>query len=162
MRPLRGDTGATLLELLGTMAVLGILSGIAATSFVSYQVSSEHRAARDEVVSSLRKAAQQALSEGRTYCLHFDGSTWETWRFACDPVDGVKQPGSESLGSAAESVTPAFSYAAGMESRCPTTGMCAYFYPRGNASAGTVTVARSGRDPFTVRVEGLTSRVYAD
>lgn len=162
--PDRSDSGFTLIELLVTLSVGAVLTGMAGTSLAGWSASNAHKGTRDEVVSELRATAQRALSEGRTYCVAFqsDGS-WKTYRRSCSSTGQlVLTSGANSAGSA---VAAAFSYASGHVSTCTTGGgsaSCAYFYPRGTASAGTVTVTRTGKPTYTVNVEQLTSRVYSN
>ena len=163
MRPLRlsRDEGFTLIELLVTMSVMGILGALAMTSFSSWATASEHRSARDETLSVLRNAAERALSEGRTYCVEISAGGYETYRFACPPDAGVLVAGPTKLDADGVALAPAVPAAPNLEDSCPVAGTCAYFYPRGNASAGAVYVNRQGRTPFTVTIVGLTSRVFA-
>ena len=78
------DAGFTLIELMLTLAVGGILMGMAGAGLTTWSSNSEHKGARDEIVSVLRVTAERALSEGRTYCLAF-GTTgsWQTYRSSC-------------------------------------------------------------------------------
>lgn len=160
-RPHGRDSGFTLIELLVTLSVMGIMSALAVTSFSTWSGSAEHRSARDETVAALRNAAERALSEGRAYCVHYSAGAWTTYRFACPPDTGVMVAGPTPLDAKAVTLAPSITAPSGLEDSCPTPGNCAYFYPRGNASSGTVSVARDGRTPYTVTIVGLTSRVYA-
>jgi prepilin-type N-terminal cleavage/methylation domain-containing protein len=164
-RPGRSDSGFTLIELLVTLSIGAALFGLAGTSLSSWSSANAHKASRDEAVSALRNAAQRALSEGRTYCLSFaaDG-TWKTYRTSCGAA-GVLISSGQGLNNKGSALAPAFTYLAGQTSDCTTAATptsCAYFYPRGTASAGTVTVTRSGKPTYTVTVEQLTSRVYTN
>jgi prepilin-type N-terminal cleavage/methylation domain-containing protein len=159
----RDQSGFTLVELLVTLSVSAVLMALAGTSLASWSSSAAHKGARDEIVSALRNTAQRALSEGRTYCLAFgtDGS-WSTYRSECGST-GVLIGSGQGLGTTGETVTAAFVYDSSLVSTCTTgsgASSCAYFYPRGTASRGTVTVAREGKPTYTINVEQLTSRVY--
>ena len=163
---LRSDRGFTMVEMLAVFAVSAILFGIAASAFTNYQVKTTHRAARTEVVSVLRNTAERALSEGRTYCVYFNGDTWATYRYACsgstsvlvEPARGF-EASQEHL--AASLTTPTFPAPSVQATSCPAANACAYFYPRGISSSGTVTVSRSGLPNLAVTLEGLTSRARA-
>ena len=154
------DGGFTLIELLVTLSLIGVMTGLAMTSFTSWSSSSQHRGARDQVVSTLRNAGERALSEGRTYCVAYSGAAWTTYRKSCGPA-GLIVAGPTTPESSRETFTGSLVAPSGAESACPSGSSCAYFYPRGNASAGTVTVARTGKPSHTVTIVGLTSRVYA-
>lgn len=156
----RDDGGFTLIELLVALSVMGIMSGLAVTSFASWSQSSQHRGARDEVVSTLRNAAERALSEGRTYCVEYTAAAWTTYRTACS-TSGTVVAGPARPDSSQETFATSLAAPSGAEGGCPTAGACAYFYPRGNASAGNVVVKRTGKPDYTVTIVGLTSRVYA-
>ena len=158
----RSDRGFTLLEMLVTLSIAGIMAGIAGMSMARYASNAAHRGTRDEVVSLLRTTAEQALSEGRTYCVSFSTTGWTTYRYACSGPTAVQVGSANSPSSADEQLTPSFTPTTGLVTDCPgALSSCAYFYPRGNASAGTVTVTRAGKSDYVVEVKGLTSRVFA-
>lgn len=148
----------TLIELLTTMSIMAIMVGIAGSAFVSYRISSEHRAARDTVVSTLRNTAERALSEQRTYCVAFTAGGWSLYRAACSGTGSVAVQTGATLDSDQEAISGSFTHPSGHASACGTAA-CVYFYPRGNSSDGALTVSRSGRAGYTIDVEGLTSRV---
>lgn len=154
----RADAGTTLIEVLTTTMILGVMLGIAGFGFASYRTSSEHRAARDEMVSTLRNAAERALSEQRAYCVQIQSNGWSLYRAACSGATSVPVQTGMTLESSQESLAGTFTAPAGHTSSCPGSA-CVYFYPRGNSSSGSLTVSRSGRPTYTVSVEGLTSRV---
>jgi len=138
--------------------IMGVMLGIAATGLVSYRTSSEHRAARDQVVSTLRNAAERALSEQRTYCVALNTGGWSLYRTACSGVGSVAVDAPKTLDSSQESLAGTFSHPASHAFACGTAA-CVYFYPRGISSDGSITVARDGKSPYTIDVEGLTGRV---
>lgn len=156
------DSGFTLIELLVVLSIGAVLTGLAGTSLAGWSASNAHKGSRDEVVSALRNTAQRALTEGRTYCLAFGGNgTFKSYRRSCNAAGTqVTNGGVNSTGS---NLSAAFSYVSGATSDC-STGMtaqsCAYFYPRGTASAGTVSITRPNKPTYNVKVEQLTSRVY--
>lgn len=156
----RGERGFTLLELMVTMSIAGTLAAIGAGALFSWQRTSQHQGSAQAVVSELRQAAEQAVSEGRTYCVDFTPSrTYQLWRYACGTggttADGVRRTQSTRVTLEPSVTSPSPTPA------CPASHKCVYFYPRGTASPATVLVRSSARSKlYTVHVEGLTSRVY--
>ena len=160
--PAPADEGFTLVELIVVMAIGGTLATLGAFGFSSFQTGSEHRGSTAELVSALRNASERTISEGRTHCVDVapGGRSYTTWRYACGGT------GSQ-LGGARKTQTPAVTIAATVSvpapaPDCPAGHSCLYFYPRGTATPATLTVSSSKRSPaYTVRVEGLTARVYS-
>jgi prepilin-type N-terminal cleavage/methylation domain-containing protein len=159
------DRGFTLVELLVTISLAGILMSTATWTFLNYQRAHEQKSTAVELTSTLRNAAERALSEGRTYCVYVNVSanTYDTYRQDCTvPAKRVSRATTDS--NRVKVASPAFPAPAvpllTQGSACPVAGACAYFYPRGNALAGSLRVTRVGSSKvFTVTVEGLTSRV---
>lgn len=163
--PWAGDDGATLIELIVTIVLGSILMATAAWTFVGYQRAHEERSTTTRLVSTLRNAAERSLSEGRTYCVYINTSTrtFDTYRQDCtDSSKRVTRAKADSSRVGLTSVSfPAPATAiANQATTCSTAGACVYFYPRGNAMAGSARVTRTGSSKvYTVTVEGLTSRV---
>jgi prepilin-type N-terminal cleavage/methylation domain-containing protein len=159
------DAGFTMIELMVTILVASVLMATAAWTFISYQRAHEQSSTAIRLTSTLRNAAERALSEGRTYCVYVNPTTssFDTYRQDCSaPAKRVSRATTDSSRVSLTSVSfPAPETAIlNQSTACSTAGACAYFYPRGNALAGTVQVTRQGSAKvYTIRVEGLTSRV---
>ncbi len=161
-RSSRDDRGTTMLELVVVMAIAGVLMTIGTFGFTNWRHTSQHQGAAEELVSTLRGASVQAISEGRTYCLDIKsgGATYELWRYSCGGAGAVLVEATHSTQDAA------VAYAATVTAptpapACPSGSRCLYFFPRGTALPAAVTVTSTHRTKtYTVRVEGLTSRVY--
>jgi Tfp pilus assembly protein FimT len=159
----RADSGFTLIETIWVMGSAGVLMAIAVWGMRTYLSASREHDTAQRIQSALRNADDRSLSEGRTYCVLFTATTWTTYVHDCtvaaNEVDGTHQTGESGI-----TVTPSFVVPSGMDptetTSCPTSDYCAYFYPRGNALAGTVRVARdNSTKAYTVTVVGLTGRV---
>lgn len=175
------DRGFTLIEMLVTMAISSILIAAAVWALRAYSDSQSEKGTADRMISALRDTAERAQSEGRVYCVSFDPDgadpsrsvSWSVWEYSCTPWTGTSIQGdtisSSEVGSGAvqgKSYISAVSFTAPSTSwftpTCPASSLgCIYFFPRGIASSGSLTVSRSGSSKtYDVNVEGLTSRVY--
>ena len=160
--PDRRDDGFTLIELIAVMAIGGVLATVGAFGFTNLQSGSEHRGSTAELVSALRSASERAISEGRTHCVDLDqtGRSYSTWRYSCGPT-GSQLGRSRRTQTQAVTITAVLSLPTPTPA-CPGGHRCLYFYPRGTATPATLTVTSSKRSrAYTVRVEGLTARVYS-
>lgn len=156
------DAGTTMLELIVVMSIAGTLMAVGMFSFTGWQSTAQHQGSAEELVSTLRGASTRAVSEGRTYCVELksDTRTYQLYRSACSgptavAVDGARTSQQTAVSYAASVTNPSPAPA------CPGTSRCLYFYPRGTALPAQVVVGSTRRTKtYTVRVEGLTSRVY--
>jgi len=158
----RDDQGFTLLELLVAMILGGILMTLGVFAMRNYLIAQRHSGTATDVRSTLRLAGEQALSEGKTYCVRFTSTTWTLYKSDCT-VAANKAGGPWSVQDGQISFSnvsfpaPA-TPVANQTTACPTAGACAYFYPRGTALAGSLQVVRNSK-AYTITVEGLTARV---
>jgi type II secretion system protein H len=169
------DRGFTLVELLVVMVIVGTLMAISAFAFSSYRNTAELRGSSQELMSTMRSASEQAISEGRTYCVDLTNATPSTtnrsfalWQRACTVAGGGTQVGGTrktqssriSFSTAVTNPNAAPTCPAG-QNCCATDHACIYFYPRGTALQATVTVSSSARSgTYTIHVERLTARVW--
>ena len=129
----------------------------------SYLVSSREKGTATQIQSTLRNTADRSLPEGRTYCVLFTSTTWSVYVHDCTVSTNLTD-GPHKAGGSDQTLAAAFPVPTGMDptevTNCPSSGRCAYFYPRGNAIAGTVAISRRGSGKqYTVTVIGLTGRV---
>ncbi len=156
------DDAFTMLELVITMAMSGIIMATAVWGMHSYLTATRESGTAADIRSTLRNVAEQALSEGRTYCVYFESTRWTAYKSDCT-VAANKSSGPFNVQDATITL-PTVSFPApatpipGQNTACPEVGRCAYFYPRGTALAGSVHVVRPGKT-YTINVEGLTARV---
>ncbi|GAC1610060.1 MAG: hypothetical protein NVS3B26_14790 [Mycobacteriales bacterium] len=156
------DGGFTLIELIFVMSIVGVLASIGAFSFASWRTTAEEQGSAQQLVSQLRSTAELAISEGRTHCVDLNPAarSYTVWRYACDPVAGTAVSGTLQTQSPNVTFTAILTEPSPLP-LCPSGHSCLYFYPRGTAIPGTITVVSSQRPKvYTVHIEGLTSRVY--
>lgn len=157
---LRSDDGVTMLELMVTLSLAGILMATATWTLKPFITAHRLVGTTTDVRSTLRNASERALSEGRTFCVGFTATSWSLYQGSC--ATGTKVQGPYTVADASFTLAASFPTPAtpipNQVTTCTTAGTCAYFYPRGNALTGNVTVARTGKS-YIVNVEGLTARV---
>lgn len=148
------EAGVTLVELMVTVALFGILSAIAIGGWRTYTNSSSELGTAQTAVSSLRSVAQRAVDEDTTYCVRFSTSagTATLWRTGCGT--GTSLGTLFKACSACQFGTASFTQSSG------GTAADVSFYPRGAATPGTVTITRtSSSKSYTVTVQALTGHV---
>jgi prepilin-type N-terminal cleavage/methylation domain-containing protein len=159
-RYVRGDSGFTMIELIVVMSVASTLMALAVFGFTNYQRTAEHQGTQEQLTSQLRNLSQRAISEGRTYCIALasDSVSYDIWRGSCGTGTHVQGPllTQDSRVTISATVT-----VASPTPPCSAGAACIYFYPRGTATPAQLIVSSSARDTtYTIRVEGLTARVY--
>ena len=160
------EDGFTLIELIVVMSIVGVLAAVSSFSFANQMHKRQQQGSTQEIVSFLRSASVQSVSEGRTYCVSLAAAAapavnrgYTLWRYSCGGSTSVQ------VGGARATQTPnvgfALTVSAPASSPCQAGAKCIYFYPRGTATPATVTVSSTKRTKtFAISVEGLTARVY--
>lgn len=147
------DSGFTLIEVLVTITLMGVMMAIAVSGWSAWSQASAHSGTAREIQSVLRQAQQQAVTEGTSICVQFSESanSYSVLRGSCDgSLTAIRGPMTPD-GNQVSISSPTFSTAS-------PSGVT--FYARGTATAGTVKVVRSGSSKvYTLKVEGLTGRV---
>lgn len=150
------DSGFTMIELLVTLSLLGIMMAIAISGWSSWAKASAQSGTARELQSVLRQAHQRAVTEGTSMCAAFDvaDDTYTVYRGACG---GVAVLGPFHTDAAAVHLAlPSFD-----DAGTPVTGVT--MHARGTATPGSVIVTRDGSSKqYTVTVERLTGRVSLD
>jgi prepilin-type N-terminal cleavage/methylation domain-containing protein len=157
----RGEAGFTLVELMVTMLIGSVLAAIGGAGVLNWQRQAEQQGSSLQLLSQLRKAAERAVSEGRTYCVDFTPSrSYTLWQHGCG-AGGTVAEATRSTQSKRVTLAPTLK-GPGAAPACASGDTCVYFYPRGTATAATILVRSSARgNVYTIHVEGLTARVYA-
>lgn len=174
-----GETGASLLELVVTVALVATVAGLAAPLAVHARDDQEGRTAATFLAGQFRLARQQAILTGRNTALVFDLRN-EEWTFvvcADGDADGVSRAdiaaGLDPCHGSAQPLASWFSRTSiHRASAVPDlsgntdgavvafgTSRMASFSPLGTASSGSVTIMTRGGRHYAVRVAGVTGRV---
>lgn len=149
-----GDAGVTFLELLVTMILAGILMAIVAAPYAGYRTSQQHIGTARELVGFLRRAQVRAVAEETTYRIDFAANGRSATAYRLTGATYVAQQSVTTMSSRITYSSPSFAQETG------GLGTSIFFYKRGSAGKGSVTIARSGSSKtYTVNVEGLTARV---
>jgi type II secretion system protein H len=153
------DAGFTLLEVMVTIVIAGLVMAFAVSGWTAYARVSAQDGAAQEVQSVLRQAQQRAVTEGTSICVLFDTSAgaFTVYRRPCDDSSKIKLDGPYDLDGRVRLAGAAFTSATGATSAGVT------FTSRGTAWPGEVSIARDGSSRTrVVKVEGLTGRVTSD
>lgn len=147
------DEGFTLLEVMVTIAVMGILMAFSVTGWSRYARAHEQSGTAQELRTTLRSVQQRAVTEGVSMCVSFSTTSYTVWRGTCTSGDRVLGP--VQVNGRAQLATPVFT---------PLTAAQAantvVFTPRGTASQGDIHVTRpSSTKDYKVAVDGFTGRV---
>ena len=149
------EGGFTLVELMFTMLLFGIIVAIGVAPYRNYRVNQAHVNTTRRIVAALRNAQISAVAENTTYRVRF-GPNGKTWRL--ERLNGVTftqvGPTFRVEDEKLKMRDHSFRQSSG------TVDRHAYFYPRGSASKGSLVLGRDDRDKvYTITVEGLTARV---
>ena len=151
------DAGFTLIEVMVTIMLFGIVVAIAVNGSRSWSLAHEQSGTARTLQSVLRQAQQRAVTEGKAVCVTFDvaSDSYTVFRGACDDPAKTRVKGPMSASSSkVHLTTPAFTSPSG------TPGAAVGFTARGTAWPGQVKVTRDGSTKtYVLSVEGLTGRV---
>lgn len=151
------DSGFTLIEVLVTIALMGVLMAFALSGWSSWAAARGHSGTAQEIQSLLRQTQQRAVTEGRSMCVAFDTAAhqYTVFRGACDEAGKVRVQGPFATSDGRVRLqSPSFT----SSTSSGNTGVT--FRARGSAWPGEVRIARTGAAKvYILRVEGLTGRV---
>lgn len=153
MRESRTDAGFTLVEVLVTIVLMGIVTAFAVGGWRSWAESRGQSETATELRVVLRNAQQRAITEGVSMCVSFTADSYTVWRSTC--ATGTRVDGPYAVDGPTRLDSPVFAATA------PQSPATVVFAPRGTASAGAVSVVRDGSSTvYRVKVVGFTGRPY--
>lgn len=76
----RRSAGLTLIELMVTLAILGVIAAIAAPSFTGFVARAKLRGAAHEVFADLQYARSESVQKNRVFQVEFSATGYEIWR----------------------------------------------------------------------------------
>lgn len=85
---MKNKTGFTLIELMIVIALIGIITAVAAPSFVSYMRTKGVNYAADSLFADLHSAKSLAIKERVTATINFDAANQRYQRILTDPSTG--------------------------------------------------------------------------
>lgn len=146
LQPARDD-GYTLIEVLVTISLMGVVMAFAVSGWSSWSRASEQSGTARELQSALRTTQQQAVTEGTAMCVTIADTAYAVWRGSCTSPTRARVEGPMSTGP-------------GVHLAAPTALQGVTFTARGTSTDGSITVTRSGSAKvWTLKVEGFTGRV---
>ncbi len=153
----RADGGFTLIEVLMTTVVMGVILGFAIGGWRGYAAAREQSGAGQQVREALRQAQQQAVTEGTYVCVTFASTSYQVYDGSCDSSSKVALGSPRTLPDGISFQSPSFTTGPG------ATVPGVTFRSRGTATPGSVSLRRDGSTTTTsISVEGLTGRVALD
>lgn len=154
------DGGFTLIEVLVTIGLSGVMAALAIAGYARWAESSAHIGTAREVQTVMRQAQQQAVTEGFATCVSFNDAadTYTVYRGPCGaPTKTLKGPHS-TASKKIQLSAPSFAVPPSVTGVSVSPGVT--FFARGTATAGGVKVIRPGSTKvYLLDVEGLTGRV---
>lgn len=164
------EGGFTLVELLMVMSITTVLLSLGAFALRHYWLAQSLQGGRGEVVSGLRGAQELAVTESQPLIFgvrfRVGSSDWDLVRYDPRPPAKCTVRGSQSFSAGVVVETASFLESAGITSTCRSqiagagSDQFAFFFPRGTATAGSVTLRQPSLDrSLSVSVTPMTGRV---
>lgn len=141
--------GFTLIELMIVIAIIGIVSAIAAPNFRTYMAERRLSGAARMVMSDLMAARQKAVTQNNRFSVTFSGTQYTI-------LDDDNDNGSTDSGEMTEVRNIQTDY---YDVTIPNVTANPVFYPRGTASGTSVTLTSSKTGKSKKVVVALTGRV---
>jgi prepilin-type N-terminal cleavage/methylation domain-containing protein len=171
------EAGFTLIELLTAVLVFGLITTLGVFALRHFWFVQSLERGKAEVVTQMRQAQQQAMSESHplVYGVYFEpgATSWGVVKYNPTETSGNRCAIVQEFrfDGGVRSINPNFEIAdtSAMRSECdvkfpstPNPQKYVFFYPRGSATPGTVTLRSfEGDDNYLIEVKGVTGRVVA-
>ena len=164
LKKLNNKNGFTLIELIVTLSIFGIMMVIAIPSFLTYLPTMRLKGAARDISSSFQFARMKAVSENNTFAVKFTGSSYsiyddndsdDIYADTTDPLDIAIRTSTLSDGISFGVGTNVSSGVSG--GGIPTDfitfgGDACDFSPRGTADSGTVYITNTKNESYAVTV----------
>ena len=145
--------GFTLIELVTAMAILAVLSALSFPTWTNFQSKQRLSGGTRDVVSLLRHAQASAVANATTVKVDIAPDGTSVTEYLLNTSSVYVQTGKVALASGI--TVSAYSFTA----RTGGASASAFFYSRGTATGGTLTLRRTEGSTRTVTIEGVTGRV---
>jgi type II secretion system protein H len=156
------NAGFTMIEVMVTIVLVGIMMAIAVGGYRSWAFAHQQSGTARTLQSVLRQSQQRAVTEGRSVCVEFNtaANTYTVYRASTPTLPACSDPAKVNVrgpvttaGKSVRLRTATFASPDGAVAKVS-------FTPHGSAWAGEVTVGREGSSKvYVLTVEGLTGRV---
>ena len=123
------DSGFTMIELLVTISLLGIMMAIAVSGYTSWAKASNQSGRARELQSVMRQAQVRAVTEGRAICVSFRvaQNDYTVYRGACDSTTETVLGPVASQSAEVRLSAPAFTGTSGGWPRCRPAESCSRY-----------------------------------
>lgn len=148
---IKNNKGFTLIELIITIAILGIVLAIAAPNFTRYRDNTNLREAARDISSDIQLYKQRAVAENAPYTITFNSGTNDYVIRKGAVVVATKQVGAGNT-SVRILGTPSFS------GGVPTITL----FPRGTSTFGSLTLQHSTRQSEAEITANIMGRTHVD
>jgi len=151
LRPVAGQRGFTLIEVMIVIMIVGVMATIAIPAFATWRENQSVRSATLTLLAQFKQARVLALSENRSVSIVFcDGTVANAWVFDANSPDATCNPCTSAACDENE-----YSYAQFSSNLTISPATTRTFSSRGTSNSGTVTLTvGSASRAITINVIG--------